>query len=97
MKKYIIAIIFCCLSVVVVKAQVPYFAGTAGDGNLYGYTSVKFRPGINAQETYTCFQYGIGDQFATGADLYTGKNCAYWGALARWGKYIVHILVLVHR
>lgn len=88
MKKYIIAIIFCCFSVVAVKAQVPYFAGTAGDGNLYGYTSVKLRPGINAQETYTCFQYGIGNQFATGADLYTDKDCAYWGALVRWGKYI---------
>ena len=30
-----------------VMAQIPYFAGTVGDGKLYGYTSVKARPGIN--------------------------------------------------
>lgn len=71
-----------------VKAQVPYFAGTAGDGNLYGYTSVKFRPRINAQETYTTFQYGIGNQLAAGIDLYTGGGSVYWGTLVRWGKYI---------
>ena len=39
-------------------AQIPYFAGTVGDGKLYGYSSVKARPGINQQETYTTFQYG---------------------------------------
>jgi len=27
-------------------AQIPYFAGTVGDGLLYGYSSVKYRPGI---------------------------------------------------
>lgn len=69
-------------------AQVPYFSGTAGDGNLYGYTSLKTRPGHNAQETYSCFQYGIGEQFATGVDLYTSVGNAYWGALVRWGKQI---------
>lgn len=87
MKKIIFCVIFTIVAIAV-KAQVPYFAGTAGDGNLYGYTSVKFRPGINNQETYTTFQYGIGNNTAIGADLYTGKDCAYWGALVRWGKYI---------
>lgn len=67
------------------KAQVPYFSGTVGDGKLYGYTSLKFRPGINNQETYTCFQYGIGDYTATGIDLYTGLNSAYAGLLVRGG------------
>ena len=71
---------------IVAKAQVPYFSGTAGDGNLYGYTSLKVRPGINGQETYTCFQYGIGDFFATGTDIYTGVGSAYWGFLVRGGK-----------
>lgn len=66
-------------------AQIPYYAGTVGDGKLYGYSSVKARPGINQQETYTTFQYGLGDHFATGIDLYTGLNCAYWGALVRYG------------
>ena len=66
-------------------AQIPYFAGTVGDGLLYGYSSVKFRPGINHQETYSTFQYGIGNEFATGIDLYTGPDCAYWGGLLRYG------------
>lgn len=67
------------------NAQVPYFAGTVGDGHLYGYTSVKFRPGINAQETYTTFQYGIGNYFATGLDLYTSNGNSYSGFLIRGG------------
>ena len=71
-----------------IKAQVPYFAGTVGDGKLYGYTSLKFRPGINAQETYTCFQYGIGNHVAAGTDIYTGVNMAYWGFLVRYGVKI---------
>lgn len=71
-----------------VFAQIPYYAGTVGDGKLYGYSSVKARPGINRQETYTTFQYGLGDHFATGMDLYTGLNCAYWGALVRYGLNI---------
>lgn len=66
-------------------AQIPYYAGTVGDGLLYGYSSVKFRPGINHQETYSTFQYGIGNEFATGIDLYTGSDCAYWGGLVRYG------------
>ena len=27
----------------------------------------------------------MGDHFATGIDLYTGLNCAYWGGLVRYG------------
>ena len=67
-------------------AQIPYYAGTVGDGLLYGYTSVKCRPGINHQETYSTLQYGLGNHFATGIDLYTGPNCSYWGALLRYGN-----------
>ena len=77
-------------------AQIPYFAGTVGDGKLYGYTSVKVRPGINHQETYTTFQYGLGSHFAAGLDLYTlgaqppqpatsPTSSAYWGTLIRYG------------
>jgi hypothetical protein len=69
-------------------AQIPYFAETVGDGKLYGYSSVKWRPGINQQETYTTFQYGLGNRLATGIDLYTGLNCAYWGTLIRYGRRI---------
>ena len=88
MKKLLnLVIILClCLSVSLrAFAQIPYYAGTVGDGKLYGYTSLKARPGINHQETYTTFQYGLGDHFATGIDLYTGPDCAYWGALVRYG------------
>lgn len=68
------------------KAQVPYFSGTVGNGKLYGYTSLKVRPGKNAQETYTTFQYGLGNYAAAGLDLYTGTNCSYAGYLFRVGK-----------
>ena len=68
-----------------VVAQIPYYAGTVGDGLLYGYTSLKSRPGVNSQETYSTFQYGLGDHFAAGIDLYTGPDCAYWGGILRYG------------
>jgi len=58
-------------------AQIPYFAGTVGDGKLYGYTSLKCRPGINHQETYSTFQYGLGSEWAAGIDLYTGLGCSH--------------------
>ena len=69
-------------------SQVPFFAGTAGNGNLYGYTSLKICTGHNAQETYSCLQYGIGDQIAVGADISANGDKAYWGTIVRWGKQI---------
>lgn len=85
MKRIIFTIIFLSVISILTKAQVPYFSNTVGDGRLYGYTSVKFRPGINAQETYTTFQYGIGNNYATGLDLYTSGGTAYTGFLVRVG------------
>ena len=67
------------------QAQIPYFASTAGDGKLYGYTSLKLRSGINTQEAYTTFQYGIGNSVALGTDIYTGVGSNYMGFLARYG------------
>lgn len=84
--KKIIVILTALIITTVVKAQVPYFAGTVGDGKLYGYTSLKVRPGINAQETYTCFQYGMGNYTAAGLDLYTSNGSNYIGTLFRAGK-----------
>lgn len=84
MKKLLVILIFVFFTTVV-SAQVPYFSGTPGDGNMYGYTSLKFRPGINAQESYTCFQYGVTDYMATGVDLYAGNNSTYIGVLVRGG------------
>lgn len=68
-----------------ISAQIPYFSGTVGNNKLYGYTSIKFRPGINAQETYTTFQYGLGNSFAVGVDLSTLKDFANAGVLLRYG------------
>lgn len=69
-----------------IYAQIPNFAGTAGDSLLDGYTAFKFRPGINHIETYSTFQYGVGDHWAFGSDLYTGPDEADWGFTARYGN-----------
>ena len=87
MKKILLSIVMVIFAFETM-AQVPYFAGTVGDGKLYGYTSMKVRPGINAQETYTCFQYGIGNHVAVGTDFYTGVGSSYWGFLVRYGAKI---------
>lgn len=84
MKKRYIFIILAFISISL-NAQIPYFAGTVGDAKLYGYTSLKFRSGTNAQETYTTFQYGIGSSWATGIDLYTAPNSTTGGVLLRYG------------
>jgi hypothetical protein len=87
MKKILLSIVMV-LFALEAMAQVPYFAGTVGDGKLYGYTSLKVRPDINAQETYTCFQYGIGNHVAVGTDIYTGVESSYWSFLVRYGAKI---------
>lgn len=82
--KKLFLLLATAFTVATVSAQIPYFAGTAGDGNLYGYTSLKVRPGVNNQETYTTLHYGIGDWFSAGWDLYTGLNSAYIGYSVRF-------------
>ena len=84
MKKIALSFIGLLLPMLVL-AQIPYYAATVGDGKMYGYSSLKVRPGINHQETYSTFQYGLGDRWATGIDLYTGPDCAFWGTLIRYG------------
>lgn len=83
--KRIIFLFSLVFVVLAVSAQVPYFSGTVGKGKVYGYTSLKVRPGKNAQETYTTFQYGTSTHTAVGLDLYTGTNCSYAGYLFRAG------------
>lgn len=85
MKRFILVIVLMIGFFQSMYSQIPYFAPTVGDQNLYGYTSLKFRPGVNAQETYTTFQYGIGNLIATGLDLYTSGRSVYGGILARFG------------
>lgn len=80
---YSILLFFVCSITAI--AQIPYFASTVGNNKLYGYTSLKFRPGINAQETYTTFQYGVGSSFATGVDITTGNASTFAGVLLRYG------------
>ena len=84
MKKILLAIVFALIGISC-YAQIPYFAGTIGDRNIYTYTSLKVRPGNNAQESYSTIQYGIGNYFATGADLCTNLGSSFWGILARTG------------
>ena len=87
MKKYIILLI-SIISVVLtnnISAQIPYFSNTVGKYKLYGYTSLKFRPGKNSQETYTTFQYGIINNISIGVDIYTTNGTNYMGYLIRAG------------
>ena len=42
--KRIFLIVIIVLFALRAIAQIPYFAGTVGDGKLYGYTSLKDRP-----------------------------------------------------
>lgn len=83
--KRFLTIVMCMLMAAGVAAQLPYFAATVGRDKLYAYTSLKARPGINSQETYTTFQYGLADCLAAGTDLYTGPGSACWGFLVRYG------------
>lgn len=85
MKREIFIIIIISLVGIHTRAQIPYFSKTVGNNRLYGYTSIKCRPGINSQETYTTFQYGLGNYFAAGLDLYTYDNNSYTGFLIRSG------------
>ena len=84
MKKSFAILIFL-LYFTISFAQIPYFSGTVGNNKLYGYTSIKFRPGNNVIETYTTFQYGITNYAAAGLDLYTSGKDAYWGLTLRGG------------
>ena len=80
-----IFIVLLSLTAVAVKAQVPYFACTVGNGRVYGYTSVKVKYGMNQLESYHTVQFGLGHNFAVGADLYASGASTYYGLLARFG------------
>lgn len=84
MKKFLI-LLFVSFIGNAVSAQVPYFASSPQNNKLYGYTSVKFRPGINKTETYNTFQYGVTDYVTGGIDYYTSPGSAYMGFMFRTG------------
>ena len=69
-----------------ISAQVPYFGATVGEGKVFGYSSLKFRPKQNAQETYTTLQFGITDYFSVGTDVYANNGTVDHGLYARIGK-----------
>lgn len=85
MLKKTLLIIISFITCYFAKAQVPYFGKTPGDKSLYGYTSVKFRPGINNIESYNTFQFGVTDYAAGGIDFYTGSGSASMGIMLRAG------------
>ena len=83
MKKIYLAITMVLVSVYT-YAQVPNFATTVGDNKIYGYSAVKFQPGVNNTCTYSTLQYGVGKDFAFGADFATNTS-DYLGFVARFG------------
>lgn len=85
MKKSLLFVLLLLLGSFIAQGQAPNFSRPAGDGKLYAYSSLKFRPGINLIETYSTMQYGIGDYFAGGYDLYTAPGTTYLGVMARTG------------
>lgn len=85
MKRTFLLIAFAVISISA-YSQVPYFGATVGDNKVYSYTALKFRPGINTQEFFTTFEYGIGNHFATGWELYSADHQSYVGVHFRTGK-----------
>ena len=85
MKKIIISLFFVLFSICGFS-QVPYWGATVGKEKVYGYTSVKCRPGINALQNYTTLQFGITDWFSVGTDLYADKETVDHGLYVRLGK-----------
>ncbi len=86
MKKIIIMVLVTISYTANMAAQVPYYGATVGKHHLFGYHSLKFRPGINNQRTYTTLQYGLNDWFSIGTDLTTGQAERNIGYYARVGK-----------
>ena len=85
MKKVLFSLLLSIIYIIS-YAQVPYWGATVGKENIYGYTSVKFRPGINALQNYTTLQFGITDWFSVGTDLYADKEIIDHGLYVRFGK-----------
>ena len=80
---FVLVLVLKCMSGL---SQVPFYAPAPGDGRLFGYHSIKFRPEVNYQETFTTFQYGIG-KTAVGLELYTCPTGVYSGYTFRAGFY----------
>lgn len=86
-KKSILYVLFLASSMHIC-AQIPNFGTTVGDQKLYGYSSMKYRAKADTWETYSTLQYGIGNHFQTGVDLYTNGAANYIGYIVRGGTKI---------
>lgn len=84
--KKIFSLLLLSFVTITLTAQVPYFGATVGEGKVFGYSSLKFRPGLNAQETYTTLQFGITDYLSLGTDIYANNGTIDHGLYARVGK-----------
>ena len=82
----ICGIVSLCICSFELDAQVPYYGATVGKEHFFGYHSLKVRPGINNQRTYTTLQYGVNDCFSIGTDLTTGPGEKFIGYYLRVGK-----------
>ena len=86
MKKIVSCILILFSFAGEIMAQVPYYGATVGKEHFFGYHSLKVRPGINNQRTYTTLQYGVSETFSIGTDLTTGPGEKFIGYYARTGK-----------
>ena len=87
MRKILFSICMAIIAIAV-QAQVPNFGSTAGNQNLYGYSSMKYRAKAKTWETYSTLQYGVTDYMNIGADLYANGTDSYIGYTFRTGKKI---------
>ena len=86
MKKVLLGIVLIFAIVAQMRAQVPYYGATVGKEHFFVYHSLKIRPGINNQRTYTTLQFGVNDWFSVGTDLTTGPGEKFVGYYLRVGK-----------
>ena len=87
MKRFLFVALVLVLSISAFS-QIPNFGTTVGDQKLYGYSSMKYRAKADTWETYSTLQYGIGNHFQTGVDLYTNGAANYIGYIVRGGTKI---------
>jgi len=80
----IILLLFLCCATTS-WGQIPYYGGTVGENSLYGYHSVKFRPGQNNTTTYSTAQYGMTHWLSLGTDLTTAPDVRDIGYSLRVG------------
>lgn len=90
-KRLFLLLVFLC-SYCVLYSQIPNFGSTVGDQKVYGYSALKYRSSADSWENYSTLQYGIGNHFQTGVDLYTNGSASYIGYIVRGGAKVYDYL-----